>query len=101
MKIEFAGSQRMRHDLDHMFRVLKDARVDHALDGLASDVGQRLAERRTVGVQTWGIRAAAVAVVTMTGVAVSASSTAATAHEPSPFSAWSELAPSTLLGGSQ
>jgi hypothetical protein len=91
----------MRNDLDHMLCALKDAPVDHALDGLASDVGHRLAERRAVGVQTWGLRAAAVALVTMAGVAVSASSTAATAHEPSPFSAWSELAPSTLLGGSR
>lgn len=91
----------MQNDLDHMLHALKVAPLDHALDGLARDVSQRMAERRVAGVQTWGLRAAAVALVTMTGVAVSASGTAAAAPEASPFAVWSELAPSTLLGGSQ
>jgi hypothetical protein len=92
----------MQSDFDHLLRALKDAPIDHALDELAADIGQQLAERRVAGAQTWGLRASAAAFVTMTGVALGASGGAsAAAEESSPFAVWSELAPSTLLGGSQ
>jgi len=91
----------MQNDLDSMLRALKDIPPDHALDGLAGDVGRRLAAERSAGAQTWGLRAAAAGLVAMTGAVISASSTAAAAPEHSPFAVWSELAPSTLLGGQQ
>ena len=81
----------MHNDLDHMLRALKDAPVDHALDGLAADVGERLAERRAAGIQTWGLRAAAVALVTMTGVVVSASTTASSFERASTFRAFASF----------
>lgn len=88
----------MQNDLNDLLRVLKDAPIDRALGRLAVDVNQRLMDRRAAGVQAWGLRAAAVAVVTMSSVAISAAGTAAAAPERSPFAVWSELAPSTLLG---
>lgn len=88
----------MSQDLDELMNRLQATAPDHALDGLSFDVGQRIAERAAAHTQVWGLRAAAVALVTVTGVAISASSTVAAAVETtSPFAAWSQLAPSTLL----
>ncbi len=86
-------SQRLERLLAHLRR----APLDHALDDLAGDVGQRLAETAAANTQTWRLRALAVLLVAMSGVAASASSTAVAAAEPSPLAAWSNLAPSTLL----
>lgn len=88
----------MQNDLDHMMRALKHVPVDRDLDRLAGDVGQRLAERSAAKVQAWGLRATAVALVTASGIAISAASSAAAWPERSPSAVWSELAPSTLLG---
>lgn len=84
----------------HLERLLDDlgrAPLDHALDGVAGDVSRRLAETSAARAQTWRLRAAALVLVMMSGVAASAVSTATAAAEPSPFAAWSNLAPSTLL----
>jgi hypothetical protein len=87
----------VQHDLDHKLRALKDKAIDYPLDGLAGDVNQLIVDR-AANLQTWSLRAAAIAVVTATGVAISASSTSMAAQQAaSPFSAWSRLAPSTLL----
>ena len=86
--------------MPHLGRLLAElgrAPLDHSLDGVADDVGQRLAEASAVNRQTWRLRAAALLFVTLSGVAASAASMANAAAEPSPFAAWSNLAPSTLL----
>ena len=87
----------MSQHLDRLLAELGRAPLDHALDDVAGDVGQRLAETAAVNTQTWRLRALAVLLVSMSGVAASAASTAGAAAEPSPFAAWSNLAPSTLL----
>lgn len=91
----------MPKDLDQLLGALRGAPLDHPLDTLAGDVARQLAERRAATAQTWGLRGVAVALVTMTGIAISAAIPAAAATEPaSPFAAWSPLAPSLLLGTS-
>lgn len=88
----------MQDDLDHMLHALKEAPADRSLHMLADDVMRQLAERRVAGYETWRLRAAAVAMVTLSAVAVSALSTAAATPEASPFAAWSQLAPTAFLG---
>ena len=87
----------MQHDLDQKLDALKAAPLDRRLDGLADDAAARIADL-AANAQTWALRAAAVALVTMTGAMIGASGTAAAEEEQaSPFDAWSQLAPSTLL----
>jgi hypothetical protein len=87
----------MPQHLERLLAELGRAPLDHSLDSVAGDVGQKLAETSAVDRQTWRLRAAAMLFVTLSGVAASVVSSAAVAAEPSPFAAWSNLAPSTLL----
>jgi hypothetical protein len=87
----------MPQHLERLLVELGRAPLDHDLDGVASSVGRKLAETSAVNTQTWSLRAAAVLLVTMSGIVASTASTATAAPEPSPFAAWSDLAPSTLL----
>lgn len=85
---------------DNLERLLADlgrAPVDRSLEGVTSELSQRLAETRAANVQTWSIRGLAALVVATTGVLASSAMPAMAAAEASPFAAWSTLAPSTLL----
>lgn len=89
----------MTYDLDTLLRRLADSPPDHSLDALAGDVSARIAESSVISRQTWGLRGAAALLVTSAGILVSASTAAMATHEPpTAFAAWSNLAPSTLLG---
>lgn len=87
----------MKDNLDDLLAALGRTPLDQQLGRVADDVGQRVAETRAATTQTWGIRAGAMLLVATSGIAISAVSTAAAAPDPSPFAAWSTLAPSTLL----
>lgn len=84
--------------LEHLLAKLRRQPLDHELGGVAADVGARLSERAALNGQTWGLRAAAVALLVTGGAFVSASTASAVAPTKSPFAAWSQHAPSTLLG---
>ena len=84
--------------LERLLTKLQRQPLDHALDGVAGDVERRLAETATANTETWRLRALAVLLVAIGGVAASASTAAVAAPESaSPFAPWSSLAPSTLL----
>ena len=87
--------------LEHMLAKLRQQPLDHGLDEVAAGISERLSERAALNGQTWRLRAAAVALLVTGGAFVSASTASAVAAPPSPFSVWSELAPSTLLGHSE
>lgn len=88
----------MTASLDRLLYRLRDAPPDRALDDLAPRVlGQIEAARPIAPMHLWGLRAALVALVAGSGVVVTASAGAASDRESSPFSAWSQLAPSRLL----
>jgi hypothetical protein len=87
----------MTHDLDRLLERLRTAPADHALGGLARDIDARIAAT-AANRQTWGLRAAAVGLVTASGIAINASTAAIGAPEPpSALAIWSQLAPATLL----
>jgi hypothetical protein len=86
----------MTQDLDRLLEELQGEPLDHSLGNVASDVNRRLAEASSAERQTWRLGALAAVAVTLSGVAVSGS-LAASAAIPSPFDAWTRLAPSTLL----
>jgi hypothetical protein len=88
----------MRPPLEHLLGALQSAPPDRSLDGVAADVGDRLMEASAANIQTWSVRAVAILLIAATGAIASvAGTTTAAAAEPSPFAAWSSLAPSTLL----
>lgn len=86
----------MTEDLDTLLRTMRDQPLDRPLDGLDGRVRTRLNEISTMSAQTWHMRAAATAFVTLFSIFISA--TAAPSGTPaSASSAWSRLAPSSLL----
>lgn len=87
--------------LEHLLAKLRQHPLDHSLDGVTLDIHERLAEHAALNVQTWRLRAAAVALLVTGGAFVSASTASAVAVPQSPFAVWSEFAPSTLLGHSE
>lgn len=87
----------MQQPLESLLDVMQHAPLDRSLDGLSADVNDRLKEASATNIQTWSIRAIAIVLVAATGSVASLAGTAAAAAEPSPFAAWSSLAPSTLL----
>lgn len=87
--------------LEHLLAELRQHPLDHDLDGVAIDINERLTENAALNGQTWRLRAAAVALLVTGGAFVSASTASAVAVPRSPFAAWSQLAPSTLLGHSE
>ena len=87
----------MRQPLENLLEALQRARLDRSLDGVPAEVSDRLKEASASNVQTWSIRAVAILLVAATGAVASLAGTTAAAAEPSPFAAWSSLAPSTLL----
>ena len=92
----------MRPPLEHLLGALQSAPLDRSLDGVTADVGDRLAEASSANIQIWSVRAVAILLIAATGAIASvAGTTTAAAAEPSPFAAWSSLAPSTLLEGAR
>lgn len=87
----------MTKDLERLLAQLGRAPLDRSLEGVAAAVDQRLAESAAVNTQTWRLRAAAIFLVAIAGAVAGTSTTAVAAANPSPFAAWSALAPSTLL----
>jgi hypothetical protein len=84
-------------DLDRLLAKLGDQPADRELSDLATRVDARIdPANRTSAAETWGLRAATVALVAAAG-GLMASATAAATPNASPFDAWSRLAPSTLL----
>jgi hypothetical protein len=84
--------------LERLLTELQRQPLDRSLDGVADEVDRRLAETAAMNTETWRLRTVAVLLVAMGGAAVSASSAAMAAPKSaSPFVAWSNLAPSTLL----
>lgn len=83
--------------LEHLLAKLRHLPPDRHLDGVSVAIHARLAERAALNGQTWGLRAAASALLIAGGAFVSVSTASAVAPPVSPFSVWSELAPSTLL----
>jgi hypothetical protein len=83
--------------LERLLGELRAAPPDRPLDRVSADVADQLAEAAALRAQTWRVRAAAILFIALSGVAVSAATTAAAAPDTSPFAAWSALAPSTLL----
>jgi hypothetical protein len=89
----------MSPKLDHLLAKLNLQPLDHDLGGVAVEIGEQLSKRAKIDGQTWRLRTAAMALLVMGGAAISASTASAVA--PSPFAAWSSLAPSTLLEPSE
>ena len=88
----------MPPELDHLLNALRSQPVDRPLGAVADGVRARLADTAAARRQTWRLRAAAFVVVLAGGTMASASTAAAGATQNmSPFTAWSSLAPSTLL----
>jgi hypothetical protein len=88
----------VRPPLENLLGALQRAPLDRSLDSVAADVGDRLMEASATNIQTWSLRAVAILLIAATGaIAGVAGTTTAAAAEPSPFAAWSSLAPSTLL----
>jgi hypothetical protein len=88
----------MRPPLEYLLGALQSAPLDRSLDGVATDVGDRIMEASAANIQIWSVRAVAILLIAATGAIASvAGTTTAAAAEPSPFAAWSSLAPSTLL----
>jgi hypothetical protein len=87
--------------LDDLLARLRQQPLDHSLDGVTKSVDLRLTERAAINGQTWRLRAAAIALFAAGGAIVSASTASAIAVPKSPFAAWSQLAPSTLLEPSE
>ncbi|OYX47876.1 MAG: hypothetical protein B7Y90_12355 [Alphaproteobacteria bacterium 32-64-14] len=80
-----------------MLAKLRHQPLDRGLDRVTFDINQRLAERAAIAGQTWRLRTVAMALLVTGGAVVSASTDSAVAVQKSPFAAWSQLAPSTLL----
>ena len=91
----------MSPKLDHLLAKLNQQSLDRDLGGITAGIGEQLSERAKIDGQTWRLRTAAMALLVMGGAAVSASTASAVAPSPSPFAAWSSLAPSTLLEPSE
>ena len=91
----------MSPKLDHLLAKLNQQPLDRDLGGIAVEIGEHLSERAKIDGQTWQLRTAAMALLVMGGAAVSASTASAVSPSPSPFAAWSSLAPSTLLEPSE
>lgn len=91
----------MPAELDHLLAQLQRQPVDRSLDGVADGVQARLVEAAAARSQTWGLRAAALVVVMAGGAFASTSAGADAPTDASPFTAWSSLAPSTLLEASE
>ena len=87
----------MPEDLERLLAELGRAPTDRTLDGAAGDVASRLAEISAENSQTWRLRAAAVALVAVSGAVAGGYSAASATPNRSPFAAWSSLAPSSLL----
>ncbi len=87
----------MSPKLDHLLAKLNHQPLDRDLGGATVAIVERLSERAKINGQTWRLRTAAMAFFVMGGAALSASTASAVAPSPSPFAAWSSLAPSTLL----
>lgn len=84
--------------LDHLFARLQRQPLDHRLEGAAADIDERLASHAAIDGQTWRLRAAAAGFLVAGGAFISASTASVVAAPTSPFTVWSQLAPSTLLG---
>ena len=91
----------MSPNLEHRLTELRRQPPDRDLGGINAEIGEQLSERAKIDGQTWRLRTAAMALLVMGGAAVSASTASAVAPSPSPFAAWSSLAPSTLLEPSE
>ena len=91
----------MSPKLDQLLAELRRQPPDRGLGDLAVQINEALAERAAITGQTWRLRAAAVGLLVMGGAVFSASTASAVAPSKSPFSAWSSLAPSTLLEPSE
>ena len=91
----------MSPKLEHLLADLRRQPPDSNLGNIAVKINERLAERAAITGQTWRLRTAAMAMLVLGGAVVSASTASAVAPEPSPFAAWSSLAPSTLLEPSE
>ncbi|MBI1361892.1 MAG: hypothetical protein GC155_16570 [Alphaproteobacteria bacterium] len=87
----------MTASLNELLARLATAPLERSLDGVPAGVAQGIARARAAATQTWGLRAAAMLLVVVSGVAASGSLQASASINRSPFAAWSELAPSTLL----
>lgn len=87
----------MSSKLELLLAEMRDQRPDHDLGGVTVAITRRLTERAAITSQTWRLRTVAMALLVMGGAVVSASTASAVAPSPSPFAAWSNLAPSTLL----
>lgn len=86
---------------EHLLAELLRQPPDRDLRGLTVAVNETLAERAAITGQTWRLRAAVMGLLVMAGAGVSASTASAVAPSTSPFTAWSSLAPSTLLERSE
>jgi len=91
----------MSQRLEHLLAELSSRPPDRDLGSVNAEINERLAERAAISRQTWRLRSAAMGLLVMGGAAVSASTASAVASSPSPFAAWSSLAPSTLLEPSE
>ena len=91
----------MPQDLERLLVDLRRAPLDRSLDMVTADVGERLVESAAANEQTWRLRVLSIALVAVSGGVAGAASTATAASHPSPFAAWSTLAPSTLLDPSE
>lgn len=91
----------MSSALDDLLARLRQQPLDRNLDGVTASVNLLLAERAAINGQTWRLRAAAIALFAAGGAIFSGSTASAIAAPKSPFAAWSELAPSTLLEPSE
>ncbi|MEP7210326.1 MAG: hypothetical protein ABI740_05770 [Alphaproteobacteria bacterium] len=87
----------MATSLNDLLARLASAPLERSLDSVPAGVAQGISRARAARSQTWGLRAAAMLLVVVSGVAASGSLQAAASTDRSPFAAWSELAPSTLL----
>lgn len=84
--------------LDDLLMKLQRQPLDRPLDGIADDVSAQLAERAAANILIWRLRAAAVLLVAAGGAIMNAPTPAiGSPKASSPFEAWSNLAPSTLL----
>jgi hypothetical protein len=88
----------MTDALDKCLANLRDAPIDRSLAGLTPAVTRRiLAAAEADAAPAWRLRAAVIILTAASGTMLSATANAGPAGDVSPFSAWSELAPSTLL----
>jgi len=88
----------MTDALDKCLANLRDAPIDRSLAGLAPAVTRRIrAAAEADAAPAWRLRAAVIVLTAASGTVISATANAGPAGDLSPFSAWSELAPSTLL----